>query len=653
MTALARLPSTGPGDLLGAYDEFVDALGIGSVQRSARRRAARAFLTEHPVVAAWARRPTPARLADLHRLQAWPFVSWCLVEGHVPADLELLLAKPGGCGLPETWCDRHAQDAAAVEEVGRHLGWSANWARQVSRLTLPVLCLWVGKPLAELDDADFDAMIAELDRVAHVSLSARDHVLRRLFALAEACYQLGATDRPHRRQGPVSRSPAELAEDIAQPDIRREVVRYAHTLSTTLRPASVYARVKAIMVLCDWLTQRHPQVRRLAQLQRTTHIEPFLAWEATRPWRGRNGRGRVISATQFHHDVVDLRVFFDDIACWNWPSQPRERLLFPSDIPRMPEPLPRALSPDVDRALMAAIADLDDLAVRTGLQVLRATGMRIGELLDLELDCVIDFERHGQWLRVPLGKLATERMVPLGDDTVAVLDAWLAQRDRQRPLPHPRHGRPADFLFCQAGRRLSTHRLRCGLARAVAAAGLSGPGGVTLRVTPHQLRHTYGTDLVNGGISLPALMALLGHVTPEMTLRYAKLANPTIRAAYQAAIDHTRIGRSLPIAPGAGSPRAVPERVEWLCSEMLKTRVAHGLCSRDPAAGACPYANICEQCDNFTPAPEFAPVLQAQLDDIRVLRDDAAERHWTDEVARHERVIDSLQDHLRRLDATK
>jgi integrase len=187
----------------------------------------------------------------------------------------------------------------------------------------------------------------------------------------------------------------------------------------------------------------------------------------------------------------------------------------------MPDALPRALTPDVDRALTAAFGDLDDVFAATGLRLLRATGMRVGELLDLELDCLLDFDRHGTWLRVPLGKLNSERVVPLEPDTVAVIDAWTTQRGRQRALPHPRHGRPTEFLFLEHGRRPTSFRLRKGLVDAVAAAGLRGRDGQPLHVTPHQLRHIFGTALINGGIGLPALMALMGHVTPEMTLRYA------------------------------------------------------------------------------------------------------------------------------------
>ena len=109
----------------------------------------------------------------------------------------------------------------------------------------------------------------------------------------------------------------------------------------------------------------------------------------------------------------------------------------------------------------------------------------------------------------------------------------------------------------------------------------------------------------------------------------------------------TRTKQHLLVAGRGGA--FVPERVEWLHAEMLKTRVAHGYCSRHPAAGACPYANICEQCDNFATAPEFTPVLESQLVDVRKLRDDASARGWESEAARHERVITSIETHVRRL----
>jgi hypothetical protein len=112
-------------------------------------------------------------------------------------------------------------------------------------------------------------------------------------------------------------------------------------------------------------------------------------------------------------------------------------------------------------------------------------------------------------------------------------------------------------------------------------------------------------------------------------------------------MNKARTRLTLTIAP-VGKP-IVPDRVAWLRQEILKTRVAHGYCSRQLAAEACPYANICEQCENYLTAPEFIPARQAQLADATALRDDAAERGWHTEVARHSRVIASIERHLARL----
>jgi hypothetical protein len=109
-----------------------------------------------------------------------------------------------------------------------------------------------------------------------------------------------------------------------------------------------------------------------------------------------------------------------------------------------------------------------------------------------------------------------------------------------------------------------------------------------------------------------------------------------------------KMRRQFTLTP-VGKP-ILPNKVGWLHSEMLKTRVAHGYCARHPAAGACPYANICETCDNYITAPEFRGPLTDQLTDIHALKTDAENRGWTDEAARHTRVAHALADHLQRLD---
>jgi len=291
---------------------------------------------------------------------------------------------------------------------------------------------------------------------------------------------------------------------------------------------------------------------------------------------------------------------------------------------------------------MAAVDQLDDPAARCGIKILRGTGLRLGELLDLEVDCLIDYTDHGTWLRVPVGKLNTERTVPLDHTTIDAFDEWKQHRGDSRPLLHPRTRRPVDFLWVIRGRRMGAGRIRRSLDLAAADAGIG-------HVHPHQLRHTYATSLVNGGMSLEALMAILGHVTPEMTLRCAHLASDTIRDAYTTAIAKTRPKKRLVAGPAG---HFVPDRVEWLHTEMIKTRIAHGYCSRHLAAGPCPYANICEQCDNFAPDPQQRTVIAEQLADVITLRDDATQRNWHDDAQRHQRVADALASHLRNIERT-
>jgi integrase len=148
--------------------------------------------------------------------------------------------------------------------------------------------------------------------------------------------------------------------------------------------------------------------------------------------------------------------------------------------------------------------------------------MRIGECLDLPPDCL---RRVGpdQWaIHVPLGKLKTERMVPVDSSVCAFVERLRALRggDSQAPrylLAHPR-GREA----LGATIRRSLHEI----ARAA---------GIRTRIVPHQFRHTYATEMVRAGISLPVLMKLLGHESPKMTMRYVEVSLLDVEHEFQLA----------------------------------------------------------------------------------------------------------------------
>jgi integrase len=644
MTALVpRFATDDDHLLLEGYARFCHQIALPDRAMRERLRLARLFLAEHPDLGEWMTRPTRTRLADLRRIKAWPLLSWAGLSGLIRPDLDLLAAKDLG-GMSATVRQLWPEDLERLWETARRLEWSYYWGRSVIDQFVPAVIAWSQTTIPGIDAEVLDGFAAALGEITSASATTLRQWRGRLFGLRQLLFECGQLPQPPQR-GPAGGPAGERLAAVPAHGIRRAMARYVQTRAAVLSRSSVDGLVNDLIPFGTFLGEQFPGITSLARLERH-HIEAFLAWNATRSWRGRVARDQRVSAAAVHSAVLTVRNFLDDVTLWGWADRPQRRLIFASDVPRLPRPLPRALAPDTDAALMAAASRLDDPFARSAILLLRRSGLRLGECLDLELGCVVDYGPTGTWLRVPLGKLGTERTVPLDSATVAALDTWAQHRGQQRPHPHPRTGKPTDFLFTGHGRRLSAWRIRQGLRTAAAAAALPGPGGQPLNVTPHQLRHTYATELANAGMSLQALMAVLGHVTPEMTLRYATLASPALRSAYDQAIGKVR--KTLPIAP-AGRP-IVPDKVDWIASEFLKTRVAHGYCSRHLAAGACPYANICETCDNYVPGPEHLPVLRDQLCDLRQLRADAEQRGWDGEVKRHGRVISALEHHCSRLE---
>ncbi len=377
-----------------------------------------------------------------------------------------------------------------------------------------------------------------------------------------------------------------------------------------------------------------PELESLAGLERQRHIEPYLNAVASATAQSTD---RVISVGEQRNRIITLGRFLTDICEWGWPDAPPRRLVFARDVPRAPRPLPRYLAPDQDRRLRDALGDSPKRLFADALLLARACGLRVGEVVDLELDCVHELPGAGAWLKVPPSKLDQERMVPLDDEALALVDRIVEQRCPCEPLPHPRTGRLADFLLTHHGKRVSAQALRDELARSASAAGLP-------HVTPHQLRHTYATALINAGCSVQSLMELLGHVSAAMSLRYGKLFNSTVRTDYERALAQAKAQIGQPLSATAPLPLAeITGQSDWRQTPLIKVRLACGYCVRSAAQGVCPYANVCEHCPNLRTDAAFLPVLSAQQNDAALLAKDAEQRGWGEEAERHRRLIARLE----------
>ena len=197
----------------------------------------------------------------------------------------------------------------------------------------------------------------------------------------------------------------------------------------------------------------------------------------------------------------------------------------PADLvssPKREEKLPRVLSAEQVRTLLERIPAHTPLELRDRamLELAYSCGLRCEEIVNLDLDA---FDYESEQLRV-LGKGSKERLLPVGEPAQRALRSY-TDRGRHALLSDPRE--PALFLS-KSGRRLSnsdiTRRLGLWVREAALAAGVS----------PHSLRHSFATHLLEGGADLRTIQELLGHASISTTQVYTRVDAARLRDAYAA-----------------------------------------------------------------------------------------------------------------------
>jgi len=199
----------------------------------------------------------------------------------------------------------------------------------------------------------------------------------------------------------------------------------------------------------------------------------------------------------------------------------------PADLvatPKRDSYLPRVLRADEVSALLDSIpagSDPLQLRDRAMFELAYAAGLRAEELVNLD---VTDVDPDAEELRVS-GKGGRTRVVPAGEPAWRALERYV---DRARPhLAAPRSGTVETALFLsRRGRRLSTsdvrRRLRLSTQRAATGAGVS----------PHTLRHSFATHLLEGGADLRSIQELLGHASISTTQTYTRIESGRLRRVY-------------------------------------------------------------------------------------------------------------------------
>ena len=321
----------------------------------------------------------------------------------------------------------------------------------------------------------------------------------------------------------------------------QELPALAHTFLASLVPtysrATVHCYTFSLRRLYRWLETHGLKPEQLTR----PRIEPWFRWlhdEGLHP-------------SSRHHVLVESRAYLRWLAERQPLRTPPDELIRKSDFPKIPQRLPRPLNAESDRELQRRLAASSD-PIAWALLLLRRTGIRIGELRNLEYHCV-RFEERRPLLKVPLGKLNNERLVPLDPVSVDLIHRLQSTASRPRPWLIPGHGSP----------RPCYHRIRWVLTQHCRE--LPEPS----RITPHRLRHTFATEMLGAGMSLLAVMRMLGHRSYQMTLRYAAVTSVLVEDEYAKAL--AQLGDKYRFSPRT-KPEADPDPIILLEQVMRSLR---------------------------------------------------------------------------------
>lgn len=576
-----------------SFDEAAGAYLAGAATpaaRKGRRVGMVGFTRRFGDLDGWHAAPVSTRRSV--RTEVASFVGYMVIACHVAVDVEFVIAS--GCrwgkyvrtAYPKQ-ADQFATQAISLgfcdKEIGRMWSWLAK------------ICIATGRSPEQLGRDEYQQARTAIHDEVIAEHGYRPRTLSTpLFGLDAVMYHRGQAPAPDVRRRWVSRPVNEIDWDElthVAPVLVATMRRYLDQCALSLRASSVTLFDTTLRQFGASLIVADPPITRVTDIGRE-HVEAYKQQLADRP----GYRGKPLSRTTIGMRMGHLSTFFSRIIEWDYDDVPARVPVYRSDRPRLDQPLPKFLDDAQAAAFMTAAKNLPDPLDRLIVTALARTGMRRGELLGLTVDAIVQIGT-GYWLRTPVGKLHTDRYIPLHPQLKELLDAWLAARPDWQA---------SSLLLTQRGRPIPPTRVDKAVKKAATAAGIG-------HVHPHQLRHTLATQAINRGMSLEAIAALLGHHDLSMTMVYARIADRTVAEEYFAVTEkvETLYATSQPATLPAD---AAGPAMRALHAEAAKRLLGNGYCAR-PIELDCRYETICESCTMFFTTIEHRPTIQAQRDD--------------------------------------
>ncbi len=420
-------------------------------------------------------------------------------------------------------------------------------------------------------------------------------------------------------------------EQITQPWMNSTVKQHIKIALASLTFSSVQEKLSSLRRLSSYFQEYYPNIKP-SEIDRSVLIN----------FAGLLG-GTSLSVGSRNKTLHTAKLYFEDCYQNQWLEVPRY-LVRSEDLGRMPKRLPRYIPDEVIEQLNEHLTDLAPPVARMVI-VLQECGMRISELVNLKLDCLLQ-DKAGDWfMKYYQFKMKKEITIPLSREVVMTI---------QQQVEYIKEHLPSDweYMFCANGGmkrpgfnpvpKIMTRKILADYLNYLAKTqNICDGTGKIWHFQSHQFRHTVGTRMINNGVPQHIIQRFLGHESPAMTATYATIHDQTMKQ--EIAKFQDRVVNIAGQIVAANDVEADDETLQWFKKNVYAQALPNGSCALPIIIKGCPHANACLTCTHFRTTADYLADHRQQLAQTQKLIDKAKVNGWHRQVEMNERIKVNLE----------
>lgn len=386
---------------------------------------------------------------------------------------------------------------------------------------------------------------------------------------------------------------------------------------------TIRLELNSITNFLQFISKEEPTWTNLRKLNRC-HIERFLQEYLTaHPERSRHQLDKLLHTRNF---LLRIQQF-------NYPDAPETpvpSLYFYEDIPqygRLP-PKSERIKYIPEGVMLQLKEHLENLTPSEYIPVvilLIASGWRISDILNLRYDTCLEHTEQGWYLKGDIRKTRTlGHRIPITDEVHSVVEAVVqVARLKSTETNNPRHLLFNRYRGSRMGLSMDAHRVSEALNRLAQKYNIVDDQGNLYHFKLHAFRHTKGVELINHGMSLVHVQKWMAHMSPEMTLVYAKVLDTTLRKSWEQAVQNGlfRITDSGQLKQVDISGIDNEDLIEWeyIRYNLDAVRMPLGFCMKPKKQECFTQLNPCLTCRNLCTTPDFLPQYESEIQETKIL----------------------------------